>query len=1520
MTRAGRDIVDLNRTDAWKRAGRFAALSLFVSAMVSSVMALEMVGSLYRVTRGDITQGGRPATSGGYQLNGSIGDAVITDMTGTDLAAGSGLMKIYAYPGTIVNLNPTVEPDLSVTLTWTAPGRDGGQGTASSYVIKYSLTEISSQANFEAATTFGQTMTPQAPGNSESCTVTGLSSDCQYYFAVEARDADKNQSYLSNSTYTFTGIHPPGIAAFTSVTVSQLVANWTANGNVAGMKYQAQYASDSGFTNILGTQPAAPGTDVFSATFAGLTKNTTYYFRARSFTSDLSTSSVYTNLGATMTAVNPVVSGTLGGIHVSSVAFAWSDGGMNGAINYRVEMSTASDYSGVVYSSTVYNIQTATITHAGITPNTTYYARVTALNDIGRGSTPHSYGAFATDPVPPDGVTIQTVLSNTIQLSWNETIGTNNPVGTRYGISASTSAGFDTAVTTYSTTYNGDYTFTNLLANTTYYLKVWARGHFNVDSVSVSTLTLTQPLAPDSASIGAIYASSMTVNWNANTNGPTTRYLVRASSVTYDTSVAASSTTLNTSATLTGLILNTTYYITVRTLSNGNGADQGPITTYGATMANPPAGTAVPFPAVYATSATVAWDSNENPGGTYYSVEATSEPGGNFNTYVTHSSTVSATSATLTGLKPDFTYHFRVAALNRGWAKTDFYTIGSTITRAAQPTMIGFTTHITSMTVVWSPNGNPASTEYYIEQVDDPAHNSGGFSTATSWTDTDLSTNTAYSYQAKSRDSQGIETNFTIFTATRTRAASPSLIEVNNVIGSNTALEIVFSSATNPTAAPNRTRFAIQIQSVAPDSLGQAGRYLGSLVSGNIYQVNSAVPVWREISDWNDGVVIATGLATGQTYTFVAYAQNGDQGLLPLGEAGLPSGPSSGGERMTGSGMPSLHLIVGGVSYDGIYSQYNDVWINTCIISFTATGSYHYHYKVNPTAPVTTSEPGWNGNILPGYDIGNLTDGSRGPNSTDPLSGFNVGSEGARVLGIKGDDYPTGLHVSQAGFVDSFRVLVDTTLPIVPSVSCQYGPTDTTPINSGESTPDDTPYFTWTEPTNGTPGAISPIVGYTYSLSTDTADNPGTSTTDPTYTTNRYADITNPQGYGTYQFKVRALDRAGNWSDPPTSFNYLHSPDSTLPRVESVSFGTFVTIPVCNINIAVKINVPITIKFSEPMHEPSILADGNISIVAIRDHKGNDMSQTIPVNISYNSSNNMATIASVNPLPHGYLFELRTTTGVVDLGGNPLVSQLHTKFYTLMDPKLVNIIISANGRNKIHFPANTWGDTYVSVAINEDPQHHPMGAANVATYIDIANKNAQTKMGAFAQVINLKELLIYDESGAKMQGIFNKDASLTMNYTDDNNDGLVDGTSPPVKVESLSISWLDETNGLWIRVPSSSIDKNNKTITCKIRHFSVYGIIGGPSMDLSEAYAYPVPFSPVKGHTNITFKNLSSWATIRILTVNGELVQELREEDGDFIHQWDVKNKDGEPLASDVYFYIISNEDQKKTGKLVIIK
>lgn len=110
------------------------------------------------------------------------------------------------------------------------------------------------------------------------------------------------------------------------------------------------------------------------------------------------------------------------------------------------------------------------------------------------------------------------------------------------------------------------------------------------------------------------------------------------------------------------------------------------------------------------------------------------------------------------------------------------------------------------------------------------------------------------------------------------------------------------------------------------------------------------------------------------------------------------------------------------------------------------------------------------------------------------------------------------------------------------------------------------------------------------------------------------------------------------------------------------------------------------------------------------------------------------------------------------------------------------------------------------------------------------------------------------------------------------------------------------------------------------QHFRVtatsLGVSGSAALtvvnfDVSGAIAYPTPYKSTQGNV-IHFRGLGSDAKIRIYTTSGRQVIELSSNQDTL--DWDVKNSNGEKLASGVYFYVIESPDSKKNGKLIIIQ
>ncbi|MCX7829842.1 MAG: lamin tail domain-containing protein, partial [Acidobacteria bacterium] len=89
----------------------------------------------------------------------------------------------------------------SLKLEWTAPGDDGMSGTASSYSIRYSLSPIQTEADFQNATPLSSAPSPVAGGSKQSLIVSGLSIGEVYFFAMKTSDEVPNTSALSNCSW-----------------------------------------------------------------------------------------------------------------------------------------------------------------------------------------------------------------------------------------------------------------------------------------------------------------------------------------------------------------------------------------------------------------------------------------------------------------------------------------------------------------------------------------------------------------------------------------------------------------------------------------------------------------------------------------------------------------------------------------------------------------------------------------------------------------------------------------------------------------------------------------------------------------------------------------------------------------------------------------------------------------------------------------------------------------------------------------------------------------------------------------------------------------------------------------------------------------------------------------------------------------------------------------------------------------------------------------------------------------------
>lgn len=179
---------------------------------------------------------------------------------------------------------------------------------------------------------------------------------------------------------------------------------------------------------------------------------------------------------------------------------------------------------------------------------------------------------------------------------------------------------------------------------------------------------------------------------------------------------------------------------------------------------------------------------------------------------------------------------------------------------------------------------------------------------------------------------------------------------------------------------------------------------------------------------------------------------------------------------------------------------------------------------------------------------------------------------------------------------------------------------------------------------------------------------------------------------------------------------------------------------------------------------------------------------------------------------------------------------------------------------------------------------------------------------------------------------FNKELTISIPYTDSNNDGIIDGTD--ITANEALVYYLKEETGEWIKVGkeetnsfksslASFVSVSSNKITAKTKHFTIFGIFKkAPATNLDNIIVYPNPYKPsvvMQGGTGIKFDGLTANMRLRIYTISGRLVKEI-ESSTDGSYEWDCTNNEGERVASGVYVYIVTNGNEIKKGKLAIIK
>ena len=302
-------------------------------------------------------------------------------------------------PDAVADLATGTVTASSVDLSWTAPGDDAATGTATTYDVRYS-TSVINDGNWASATQATGEPSPQAAGNGEAFTVTGLNSSTTYYFAIKTSDEIPNESALSNvpSGTTLNGA-PTVAAAIADTTVVEdnppidnyrdLKAVFTDFEDGSALTYTIQSNTNPGLvTPTIGADSALDLSITASSNGAA-----TITIRATDGGA-LFVDDVFTVTVPDSSPPDAITTLTTGSVSATSVQLTWTapgdDGAAGTATSYDVRYSTSTitegNWAAATQASGEPSPQVAgsreSFTVTGLSGGTTYFFAIKASDEV----------------------------------------------------------------------------------------------------------------------------------------------------------------------------------------------------------------------------------------------------------------------------------------------------------------------------------------------------------------------------------------------------------------------------------------------------------------------------------------------------------------------------------------------------------------------------------------------------------------------------------------------------------------------------------------------------------------------------------------------------------------------------------------------------------------------------------------------------------------------------------------------------------------------------------------------------------------------------------------------------------------------------------------------------------------------------------------------------------------------------------------------------------------------------------
>jgi titin len=246
-------------------------------------------------------------------------------------------------------------------------------------------------------------------------------------------------------------------------------------------------------------------------------------------------------------------------VSASQINLTWTDNSL-AEDGYYIEQSPVDNLHFVQIAATGPNATAYSVT--GLTAGTKYYYRVRAFNSITTSVYSNQTNAttLASIPVAPSGLTITTLLSSKIIISWTD--NSNNETGFKVQRKGATGQYTDITTTGANATTYSD---TSVTDGTLYYYRVCATNSAG-DSAFSNEVSSTTPLAkPTAATATAVSSSQINLTWIDNSASETGYKIERKRLLggTYS-QIAQVGANVQSYADTTGLDPNTKYYYRIR--------------------------------------------------------------------------------------------------------------------------------------------------------------------------------------------------------------------------------------------------------------------------------------------------------------------------------------------------------------------------------------------------------------------------------------------------------------------------------------------------------------------------------------------------------------------------------------------------------------------------------------------------------------------------------------------------------------------------------------------------------------------------------------------------------------------------------------------------------------------------------------------------------------------------------------------------------------------------------------------